>query len=88
MTLPTGKSETYEAVLHEIIDLAQAEVGPVDLTADSALQGQGLDSLKLLSLLFKIERRYGIVLEEEDGDDLRTVGDLAALAVRRIQERA
>lgn len=87
MTLPTGKSETYEAVLAEIIDLARAEVGPVDLAADSTLQGQGLDSLKLMSLLFKIERRYGIVLEEEDGDDLQTVGDLAALAVRCIQDR-
>ena len=32
-----------------------------------------------MSLVFKIEERYDIVLDEEDADDLRTVGDLAAL---------
>ena len=73
--------------LKEIVDLIQAEVGPVDLTADSTLQSRGLDSLEVMRLLFKIEVRYDIVLQEEDGDDLRTVGDLAALVVRRIQER-
>lgn len=87
MTLPTGQSATIEAVTQEIIDLLRAEVGGVGFTADTTLEGQGLDSLKLLSLLFKIERRYDFVLEEDDGDDLNTVGDLAALVVRRIQER-
>ncbi|MDT5184017.1 MAG: acyl carrier protein [Mycobacterium sp.] len=87
MTLPTGESATIEAVTQEIIDLLRAEVGGVGFTADTTLEGQGLDSLKLLSLLFKIERRYDFVLEEDDGDDLNTVGDLAALVVRRIQER-
>lgn len=86
-TLPTGKCATFEAVTQEIVDLIQAEVGPVDLTADSTLQSRGLDSLEVMRLLFKIEVRYDIVLQEEDGDDLRTVGDLAALVVRRIQER-
>lgn len=86
-TLPTGKCATFEAVTQEIIDLVRAEVGAVDLTADSTLQSRGLDSLKVMRLLFKIEARYDIVLQEEDGDDLRTVGDLAALVLRRVQER-
>ena len=87
MTLPTEKSATIEAVTQQIVELVRAEAGLVDLTADSTLQGVGLDSVKVLSLLFKIELRYDIVLEEDDGDDLRTVGDLAALVVRRIAER-
>ena len=78
---------TLEAVTQEIIDAIGAEVGAVDLTADSTLQSRGLDSLKVMSLIFKIEERYGIVLDEADGDDLRTVGDLAALVVRRIEQR-
>jgi acyl carrier protein len=88
MTLPTGKSATLETVTQEVIDLVRAEAGPVDLSADSTLQGGGLDSLRVLSLLFKIERRYDIVLDEDDGDDLNTIGDLAALVIRRIQERS
>jgi acyl carrier protein len=84
---PRNLVVTLEAVTQEIIDLVVAEVGPVDLTADATLQSWGLDSLKVMSLVFKIEERYGIVLDEEDADDLRTVGDLATLVLRRIQER-
>jgi acyl carrier protein len=84
---PRNLVVTLEAVTQEIIDLVVAEVGTVDVTADATLQSWGLDSLKVMSLVFKIEERYGIVLDEEDADDLRTVGDLATLVLRRIQER-
>ena len=82
---PRNSAATLEAVNQEIIDLVRAEVGAVDLTADSSLQGQGLDSLRVMSLIFKIEARYDILLDEEDADDMRTVGDLAALVVGRIE---
>ena len=70
-----------------IIDLIEKDLGSLDVTADSSLQGQGLDSLKVISLVFKIEDHYDIVLDEADADDLRTVGDLAALVVRRIEQQ-
>jgi acyl carrier protein len=76
-----------EAVTQQIIDLVGKDVDAVDLTAASSLQSQGLDSLKVMSLVFKIEEHYDIVLDEEDADDLRTVGDLAALVVRRIEQQ-
>jgi acyl carrier protein len=76
-----------EAVTRQIIDLVEKDVDADDLTADSSLQSQGLDSLKVMSLVFKIEEHYDIVLDEEDADDLRTVGDLAALVVRRIEQQ-
>ena len=71
-----------------IIDLIRQDVVAPDLTADSSLQSQGLDSLKVMSLVFKIEEHYDIVLDDEDADDLRTVDDLAALVVRRIEEQS
>jgi acyl carrier protein len=83
----TNSVANLEAVTQEIIDLVLAEVGAVDLTADSTLQSVGLDSLKVMSLIFKIEARYDLFLDEEDADDLRTVGDLAALVVRRIADQ-
>ena len=76
-----------EAVTQHIIDLIGKDVEIADLTADSSLQSQGLDSLKVMSLVFKIEEHYDIVLDEEDADDLRTVDDLAALVIRRIEEQ-
>jgi acyl carrier protein len=78
---------TLEAVTQQIIDFVGKDLGAVDLTADSSLQSQALDSLEVMVLVFKIEEHYDIVLDEEDADDLCTVGDLAALVVRRIEQQ-
>jgi acyl carrier protein len=86
--MPNGNSATIESVAEEVIELVQDEVGSVDLTVDSTLQSQGLDSLRIMSLIFKIEARYDIFFEAEDADDLRTVGDLAAVVVNRIGEQS
>jgi acyl carrier protein len=90
MTMSTENSSTVarEAVTQHIIDLVGKDGEIATLTADSSLQSQGLDSLKVMSLVFKIEEHYDIVLDEGDADDLRTVDDLAALVVRRIEEQS
>jgi acyl carrier protein len=75
-------------VTHEIIDLVKIESTEVNVTADSILQDVGLDSLKFMSVVFKIEARFDIELQEEDADDLRTVGDLASLVAERIAEQS
>lgn len=81
---------TLAAVTDDIIGLIHAEaddsVGM--LTAESGLQDAGMDSARVLSLVFRIEARYDIELDADDGDDLRTVGDVARLVWRRIQERS
>ena len=83
----TDSVATLEAVTQEIIDLVRAEVGGVDLAADSTLQSVGLDSLKVVPLIFKIEDRYDVLVDEECADDLRTIGDLAALVVRHMEDK-
>jgi acyl carrier protein len=88
MTPPREKGATAAAVDHVIIDFIRAEVGAIDLTADSSLQSAGLDSVKVMSLVFTIESHYEIALDIEEADDLQTVGDLANLVVRRLRERA
>lgn len=86
MTIPTESRPNPTAVTTEIVDLLRAEFGVADLTPDSDLVDNGLDSMKVMSLVFKIEVRYDIHLEEADVDDIHTVGDLADLVVRRIDE--
>lgn len=81
---------TLAGVTREIIELIESETDgvAVTLTADSSLQDAGMDSARVLSLVFRIEARYDIDLDAEDGDDLRTIGELARLVLRRIQERS
>ena len=87
MTSPDGQPITLAAVTEEIIALIEAETGVAGLTDESALSDAGMDSAQVLALVFRIEARHDIELDAEDSDELRTVGDLARLALRRIQER-
>jgi acyl carrier protein len=75
-------------VTQHILDLIGNDVELAGLTTHSSLQSQGLDSLKIMSLVFKLEDHYYIVLDEEDADDLRTIDDLAALVIRRVEEQS
>ena len=83
----TSSVVTNDTVTNHIIDLIEKDLGSLLVTADSSLQDQGLDSLKVMSLVFKIEDDYDIFLDEADADDLRTVGDLAAMVIRRIEQQ-
>lgn len=88
MTLSTNESEKLPAVTQEIIEMIQSETPVADLTADSNLGDGGLDSLKVMSLVLRIESRYRIELDADDGGELRTVGDLARLVLRRIENQS
>jgi acyl carrier protein len=88
MSTENSSTVAREAVTQHIIDLIGKDGEIVDLTPDSSLQSQGLDSLKVMSLVFKIEEHYAILLDEADADDLRTVDDLAALIARCIEEQS
>ena len=90
MSMPTENFPTTagETVPQHILDLIGNDVELADLTTDSSLQSQGLDSLKIMSLVFKLEDHYDIVLDEEDADDLRTIDDLATLVIRRVEEQS
>jgi acyl carrier protein len=81
------QSAKLAAVTQEIIELIRAETPVANLTADSALQDAGLDSLRIMSLVLRIESRYDIELDADDADELRTVGDLARLVVRRLEQQ-
>ena len=52
-----------------------------DLLADLAL-----DSMGLIVLAVGLENRFRVKLSEEDSVGVKTVGDLAALVCRRVQE--
>ena len=88
MPLLELESATLAKVTRDIIDLVTSEAKEANITADSILQDVGMDSLKFMSVVFKIEARYDIELQEEDADDLRTVGDLTNLVLDRIAEQS
>jgi acyl carrier protein len=46
------------------------------VTPEATLQTLGLDSLSMLELMFKIEDRYKVKINEDTPTDLVTVGDV------------
>ncbi len=87
MTSTTEQNDRLSAVTQEIIEMIKADSPGVNLTVDSGLQDGGMDSLKVMSLVLRIESRYGIELDAEDGDELKTLADLARLVLRRVEEK-
>ena len=88
MTTSSQELAILASVTLKIIDLVKAEAKQANITADSNLADVGLDSLRFMSVVFKIEAHYDIELQEEDADELRTVGDLANLVIARIAEQS
>ena len=88
MTTSSQELAILAIVTLKIIDLVKAEAKQANITADSNLADVGLDSLRFMSVVFKIEAHYDIELQEEDADELRTVGDLANLVIARIAEQS
>ena len=87
MSLPMEQSQVLADVTQEMIAILRTESGVANLTPESALQDGGLDSLRVMSLVLKIETRYDIELDADDAGELRTIDDLARLVVRCIEKR-
>jgi acyl carrier protein len=88
MTSTTDRDDKLDAVIRELIEMIKAESPGVDLDVDSSLNEGGLDSMKVMSLVLRIESRYGIELDADDGGELRTLRDLADLVLRRLEEKS
>ncbi len=92
MTMPTTASE----ITATITGIAAAELGvpAASLAPGTDLRAiEGLDSIKVLRMMARIERRYDIELSDEDVFALTTIEGTvsavrAALAEQAIGERA
>ncbi len=76
-------------LLAGVAEVARAELGwQGRLSPDMRIvEGLGLDSLRLLTLVVGIEDRFRICLDEQDEAAIQTVGDLLEV-IRRKQADA
>lgn len=66
---------TLTAILVEDFDIPADEITP-----EASFEALGLDSLDVVDLTLAIEERTGIKLQDEELEDVRTVGDAVAKA--------
>lgn len=79
------QSVTREQVLETVREqLASFEVDAASVSADSAFDALGLDSLDLVELSVRIEDAYGIDIEEDDLKDVTTVDKAIDLVLAKL----
>ena len=54
-----------------------------DITRDATFEALGLDSLDVVELTLVLEEKTGVKLEDEELEDVRTVGD----AIDKVKEK-
>jgi acyl carrier protein len=72
---------TYEVVRQALAD--QLRLDPSTIKPESLITDDlGADSLDAVELIFALEERYGVDIEAEDAESLRTVSDVVDLVDR------
>jgi acyl carrier protein len=70
----------------DLIDIiaSEATVERAELTRDAVLADLGIQSLDVISVLFEIEERYGVVIEEEEMPRTASLGEVIDYLLARI----
>ena len=71
--------------IREVIS-EQMEIDPVDIKPESTWEELKIDSLDIVDMIFTLEDQYDIELPDGEMENVRTVGDLADLVRRKMQD--
>jgi acyl carrier protein len=73
----------------ELLDLIAQEaiIDREKLTREATLGDLGISSLDVITMLFELEERYGVVIEEADMAKMETLGEMVDFLMKRINEQ-
>jgi acyl carrier protein len=74
----------------ELLDLIAKEaiIDREKLTREATLEDLGISSLDVISMLFELEERWGVVIEEGDMPQMTTLGEMSDFLLSRINAGA
>jgi acyl carrier protein len=75
-----------KATESELLDLIAQEaiVERAALAREATLADLGISSIDVLSMLFELEEKYGVVIEEADMPEISTLGQMVDFLLERI----
>ena len=72
--------DIHERVIQHILAASDEEVSAADVRPETSLRDDlDLSSMQALTLVMDLEDEFGITVEDEELDGLRTVGDVLTL---------
>lgn len=74
------------ATENDLLDIIAYEslVNREELTRDATLSDLGIESLDVISVLFQIEDRYGVAIEDGEIPQVTTLGEMSDFLLSRI----
>lgn len=75
----TNTLETIKQMIAE-----QFELKPEDLVPEATLESLGLDSLSVIEFMFNIEDKFGIKLENERMENIKTLQDVVNIIEKNL----
>lgn len=79
---------TIDDITRTITEIAAAEIGtaPAALSPDTDLRAvEGIDSVKVLRMIAKVERAYDIELDDEDVFGIATIAGTAVVVDKALR---
>lgn len=87
--MTTETTVSRDQVLETFKDqLGGFEVKPDEVTEEASFDSLGLDSLDVVELSVRVEDVYGIDIEEDDLEDVYTIGNAIDVVLRKIAEKS
>ena len=66
----------------------QLEIDPATITPDTRImEDLGADSLDLVELIMALEEGYNIIINQENGKDLKTIGDIVKFIETELENK-
>jgi acyl carrier protein len=70
----------------QLLDLISEEaiIDRAKLNREATLGDLGISSLDVITMLFELEERYGVVIEEADMPQMNTLGEMVDFLLERL----
>ena len=79
--------DSWNELVRHLVEASDEEVRPEDVTRETSLREQlDLGSLQAITLVMDLEENFGIVVEDEELEQLETVGDIHDLILSKLEE--
>lgn len=81
----TGRDSIREQVIAHLIAASDEDIQPAQVTDETSLRGDlDLSSLQAVTLVMDLEDEFGVVIEDDEIESLKTVGDVLGLVQSKM----
>lgn len=83
----TDTDSIRKKVIEHLLEASDEDVQAADVTAETSLRNDlDLSSLQAVTLVMDLEDEFGVVIEDEEIEEIETVGDVLKIIEAKLAE--